>query len=223
MQSRLLPFAKDIARRYQDGEIASALAQEYGVSTTNMRYFLKTICGIPLRPPNRGKKPQQPAGRERAIVRDYTSGHSMMHLAAKYGLAYSTVQSIIDRYGAATGRRLRSPSLRVPTNTAELGYLAALVDGEGCIRIFEDAIRHRVVVRIANTDRALMDWLAQFGGTIHWHKRPDKPHYKPGGSWTVAQAIDAYHLLVAIEPYMIIKRARAQEAIASLRARWHFT
>ena len=40
MQSRLQPFAEDIVRRYQSGEIAAALAQEYGVSTTNMRYFL---------------------------------------------------------------------------------------------------------------------------------------------------------------------------------------
>jgi len=222
MQSRLQPFAEDIVRRYQSGEIAAALAQEYGVSTTNMRYFLRVICGVPLRPPNRGKKPQQPPVQEQVIVRDYRSGYSMTHLAVKYGLAYSTVQSIINRYRVATGRRLRSPSLRVPTNTADRGYLAALVDGEGSIRISEDAIRHRVIVRVANTDRALMGWLAQFGGTVHWYERPDKPHYKPGGSWTVAQAIDAYRLLIAIEPYMIIKRAKAQEAITYLRTHWRF-
>jgi hypothetical protein len=113
--------------------------------------------------------------------------------------------------------------LHVPTNIADLGYLAALVDGEGSIRIADDATRHRVIVRVANTDRALIDWLAQFGGTVHWHERPDKPHYKPDGSWTMAQAIDAYRLLIAIEPYMIVKRAKAQEAKTYLRTHWRFT
>jgi hypothetical protein len=209
-------------RRYQSGEIASAIAREYGVSTTAMRYFLRVVCEVPMRPPNRGKKPQQPRAREEAIVREYRSGHSMMHLAAQHKLAYDTVRSIIKRYGVVTGRRIRSPSLHLPSEIAQLGYLAALIDGEGCIRIFDSGRRRRVSVRVANTDHALMDWLTQFGGTIHWYEHPSHPHYKPGGSWTVAQAIDAYHLLMAVEPYMIVKRLRAQEAIAALRSRWHF-
>jgi hypothetical protein len=78
-------------------------------------------------------------------------------------------------------------------------------------------------VRIANTDRPLIEWLAQFGGTVHWDDRSARPHWKTIGTWTASQAIDAYHLLIAIEPYMIVKRSRAQEAIRYLRERWHFS
>jgi transposase len=223
MKSKLHPFTDEIVRRYQDGTTAEALAQEYGVGESTMRHFLKAICGIVMRPPNRGRKPQSPQEHEQEIVREYQAGDSMTLIASRHQIGYDAVRSIMRRYGATIGRRLHSPSIHLPTSEAQLGYIAALVDGEGCIRIFEDTIRHRVVVRIANTDRPLMEWLAQFGGTIHWYKRSTQPHWKTAGTWTVAQAIDAYHLLIAIEPYMIIKRSRAQEAIRYLREHWHFT
>ena len=223
MKSKLHPFTDEIVRRYQDGATAEELAQDYGVGESTIRYFLSVICGITMRPPNRGSKPRYPQECEAAVVREYQAGDSMTLLASRHAIGYDAVRSIIRRHDATTGRRLHSPSLRVPTSEAQLGYMAALVDGEGCIRIFEDAIRRRVVVRIANTDRPLMEWLSQFGGTVYWYKRPTKPHHKPNGTWVVAQAIDAYHLLTAIEPYMVIKRARAQEAIRYLREQWHFT
>jgi hypothetical protein len=223
MKSKLHPFTDEIVRRYKDGATAETLAQDYSVGKTTMRSFLRKTCGITMRPPHRGSKPRYPQEREAAVVRDYQTGNSMTLIASQQGISYDAVRSIIERYDATTGRRLRSPSLHLPTSEAQLGYIAALVDGEGYIRIFEDAIRRRVMVRIANTDRPLIEWLAQFGGRTYWHERPAKLHHKADGTWVVAQAIDAYHLLIAIEPYMIVKRAKAQEAIAYLREQWHFT
>ncbi len=223
MKSKLHPFTDEIARRYQDGATALALAQEYGVSKTTMRHFLKKICGIAMRPPNRGRKPRSPQEYEKEIVREYQAGDSMTLIASRHQIGYDAVRSIMRRYKATTGRRLRSPSIHVPTSEAQLGYLAALVDGEGTIRNFTHTGRRRIYVQVANTDRPLMEWLAQFGGTVHWHDRSAEPHYKTVGAWTVSQAIDAYHLLIAIEPYMIIKRPLAQQAIRDLREYWHFT
>lgn len=223
MKSKLTPFTDEIICRYQDGATAEELAQAYSMGKSTIRYFLRTVCEIPLRPQHRGSNPRYSQELERVLVQEYQAGDNITLIASHHAIRYDTVRSILKRYKAITGRRLRSASLQVPTSAAQLGYIAALVDGEGCIRVSEDAVRHRVVIRIANTDRPLIEWLAQFGGTVHWYDRPTKPHRKTAGAWTVAQAIDAYHLLIAIEPYMIIKRSRAEEAIRYLREQWHFT
>jgi hypothetical protein len=73
-------------------------------------------------------------------------------------------------------------------------------------------------VTIANTDVTLMEWLAQFGAHVHWDNKRRQPHYKRRAVWVVAQALDCFRLLVAIEPYLSVKRAKAQEAIDALRA-----
>lgn len=223
MKSKLTPFTDEIIRRYQDGATAEELAHVYSVSESTIRYFLRTGCSTPLRPPHRGSYPRYSQEFEKTLVQEYQAGDTITLIASRHAIGYDAVRSILKRYNAITGRRLRSASLQIPTSEAQLGYLAALVDGEGCIRIFEDATRRRVIVRIANTDRPLIEWLAQFGGTTHWSDRTGKPHWKTSGTWTVAQAIDVYHLLIAIEPYMIVKRSRAQEAIRYLREHWQFT
>jgi hypothetical protein len=222
MKSKLHPFTDEIMHRYQDGVTAEQLAQDYGVGKSTMRYFLKTVCGITMRSPRRGSEPRYPQEHEEMIVREYQAGNNITLIASRHAMRYGNVQSILKRYGATTGRRLRAPSIQVPTSEAQLGYLAALVDGEGSIRNFTHTGRRRVLVRVVNTDRPLMEWLAQFGGTVHWHDRSAK-HWKIAGMWTVSQAIDVYHLLIAIEPYLIIKRSLAQQAIRDLREYWHFT
>jgi transposase-like protein len=222
MKSKLHPFTDEIMRRYQDGATAEQLAQEYGVGKSTMYYFLKVVCDMTMRPPRHGSEPRYPPEREEAIVREYQEGNSITLIASRHAIRYDTVRSILKRHNAITGRRLRSASLRVPTSEAQLGYIAALVDGEGSIRNFIHAGRRRILVRVVNTDRPLIEWLAQFGGTVHWGNHSAKPHYKAAGMWTVSQAIDVYHLLIAIEPYMIVKRSLAREAIRDLREHWHF-
>lgn len=225
MKSKLHPFTNEITHRYQDGATAEQLAQEYGVGKSTMRYFLKKVCGITMRPPRRGSEPRYSQEHEEMIVREYQAGDSATLIASRHAMTYENVRSILNRHNALTRRRLHSPSIRLPTSEAQLGYIAALVDGEGTIHISRRASsgRHPVYVAIANTDRALMEWLAQFGGIVRWYDRANKPHWKRAATWTVAKAIDAYHLLIAIEPYMIVKRNRAQEAIRFLRDQWHFT
>lgn len=223
MKSKLTPFTDEIIHRYQDGATAEELARAYDVGESTIRYFLRTVCSTPLRPPHRGSYPRHSQELEETVVQEYQAGDTITLIASRHTIGYDAVRSILKRHHAITGRRLRSASLQVPTSEAQLGYIAALVDGEGTIRNFEHTGRHRILVRIANTDRALMEWLSQFGGTIHWYEHPIKTHYKPGGTWTVSQAIDVYHLLIAIEPYMIVKRDKAQEAIRTVREHWQFS
>ena len=59
----------------------------------------------------------------------------------------------------------------------ELAYTAGIVDGEGCIGIYETKRSGRVaglysVVTVTNTNLILLDWLvSRFGGTYNIHNR----------------------------------------------------
>ena len=121
MKSKLHPVTDEIIRRYLDGVTAEQLAQDYSVSKSTVCYFLKTVCGIAMRPPHRGSEPQHPQELEEMIVREYQAGDNITLLASRHAIRYSTVQSILKRHDARTGRRLRSASFHVPASEAQLG------------------------------------------------------------------------------------------------------
>jgi hypothetical protein len=223
MASRLTPFADEITRRYRAGETALALAQAYGVAHSTMRYFLAIVCQVPMRPQRRGSAPSQEPATERAIVQAYRDGSSLMDIRRQYGLRYETVISILRRHGITRCRGTHMSTLTVPTDRARLGYIAGLVDGEGTISVLQRGSRRpRASVSISNTDTQLMEWLAQLGGHVYWERKAHARGYKRRAVWTVAQALGCSRLLVAIEPYLVIKRSKAQEALATLQARWGF-
>ena len=104
--------------------------------------------------------------------------------------------------------------------------LAAFIDGEGSISIgysvhkdpkFEGSREKYEYVRldIANTDPRLMEWLVRvFGGSVRGagHKRKS-PAWKPAFWWTVS-CTRATDILRGCLPYFIMKRDRAELAIA---------
>jgi hypothetical protein len=188
-----------------------------------MGHFLKSICGVPMRPPNRGSRPACEAETERAVSALYDSGESANGIAGRLGLCHSHVVSILKRHGIYRRRRTRGPQLRLPDNEYQVGYIAGLLDGEGTIRQFSVRGREVVRVQIANTDRDLIAWLGSFGGAVNWDARDGRERAnKPCAAWKVNRAIDCYRLLLLLEPHLIIKRTRAREAIRLLREKWGF-
>lgn len=102
--------------------------------------------------------------------------------------------------------------------STDLAYLAGIIDGEGTITLTKnnrsDAFR-RIDVSVANTDRALIDWLkAEFGGKVRT-RASRKSHWKTGYEWRVG-ADQALRLLKRIRRYLRIKRPRAD----LICARW---
>lgn len=90
----------------------------------------------------------------------------------------------------------------------EIGYWAALIDGEGNISIRGRSVR----VTVGNTDEAVMEWMHQFGGGIYAHK--EIPNRRPAFSWSIGHRHDVQWLLSQIADAMIIKRTRARDALA---------
>ena len=115
-------------------------------------------------------------------------------------------------------------------------YMAALIDGEGCISLYrrlsdgEKYTRvHKVKantnpynqfsmrVQITNTDLRLMKWLiANFGG-VYYQKTQGTGKHKPAYEWRPKGRANVEKLLLGILPYMIIKPEQAKIALEYIR------
>ena len=223
-QSRLLPFKDAIVAAYEGGQSSTALAATYHVPPNTVRHFLKRVCLVAMRPPHRGRDAVLTPEVERTIVSAYLAGDSANGISQRLSFPYSHVVSVLKRQKVHTHRRTRSPSFEIPTDIATLAYIAGLIDGEGSIRLVKQRDRRPAVyLQISNTDEQLMAWLTKIGGFVYWEKATTKNRrVKRCAAWRVAQAIDCYRLLVAILPFLIIKRAKAVKAVDVLQLRWGF-
>jgi hypothetical protein len=113
------------------------------------------------------------------------------------------------------------PRLKVPTEAVDLAYIAGIVDGEGSIRSGGRSTKGRVKnrwegwqVSVANTDAALMQYLGRIGGRVYGNRHVGPLSKKPIYSWSVYRLDEVLALLKAIRPYLIIKRGKADQAIA---------
>lgn len=61
-----------------------------------------------------------------------------------------------------------------------------------------------------------MAWLSRLGGQVYWEPVRGR-RTKPLGVWKIAQAGNCTRLLQALEPFLVIKRQRALDAIAFIQ------
>ena len=99
-------------------------------------------------------------------------------------------------------------------------YLAGIIDGEGSIQA-----RHRIgpkggydyVVSVANTDEAMLRWLADnWGGTVSFRRR-HVAHHKDQWLWR-SYGSSAVAALEAALPFLITKRRQAELVLALVRS-----
>lgn len=95
-------------------------------------------------------------------------------------------------------------------SVAEAAYIAAMIDGEGTISVRGE---RNVRVTVANTDPELMAWMEGFGGTVTSTGRPIATR-RECFRWGVSNRHDVRWLLSQVEPYMIVKRQKAIDALA---------
>ena len=109
------------------------------------------------------------------------------------------------------------PVFERSASVAECAYLAGLIDGEGCICVVRwrnkaGGTQYQLRLRITNTNRTVLEWVAErFGGQIH----ADRTHpamWKPKFVWDVSSRT-ASRILELVSPYMIIKREKARLAL----------
>lgn len=94
-------------------------------------------------------------------------------------------------------------------------YVAGYIDGDGCISL-ADGQGNNPRISVASTDFIIIKWLlAHFGGKFYTKKQNDKLLYQ----WRVSGAANKLRFLLAVLPYLIIKRDKAKSGIAILRLR----
>jgi len=118
------------------------------------------------------------------------------------------------------------------SDKATYGYLAGILDGEGHITITRGTIKGRKVdgsdcvnyvctVGVRNTDKRLMTWLQQrFGGNIYPNKpSKNRPNWKTSFNWQLFGNKNLELLLLAVLPYLQLKKEQANIALEFLRLR----
>jgi len=101
---------------------------------------------------------------------------------------------------------------------AEKGYLAGIIDGEGCIMLARRKPKgksdpvYAVYVGIGNTSTKLLEWLNEKlpGRSYVQSVSKSRIGTKPGYSWIISGNRQCIAFLEEIEPYLIIKKEQAK-------------
>lgn len=98
-------------------------------------------------------------------------------------------------------------------------FIAGLFDGEGSIILWDRGFggrRKQLRCTISNTYEPIMHWLKETTGTgsIVRHKYPEETGYKIAFTWQ-CYGQNAVSLLKQMLPRLIIKKQRAEEALAN--------
>lgn len=107
---------------------------------------------------------------------------------------------------------MKEPSATIGQSVLSPQYVAGLFDGEGCIAFYRAGGWYHPAVSIGMVDREPLDMLmAQYGGTISAQK-PGKLNRQVAYQWRVFGRVAAA-FLTDITPYLIIKRAQAENVL----------
>lgn len=218
------PATPILIEEYQAGASTPQLARKYGMHHAAIQGRLKR-AGIKLRPA-RARALYDCAERTNEAVRLYTQeGLSMASIARRIGVSHSTVQRALAERGVATRPNgCRDATIHIPRSATDIAYMAGLFDGEGNLQI-RGRNNGSVATKLAvySTTPAAVEWVAKtFGGSVRWdHKRHEQRGWKPMGIWEIYRAQDVGRLLVAMMPYLIIKRAAARKALRHFREVLH--
>lgn len=98
------------------------------------------------------------------------------------------------------------------SDKAKYSYLAGIIDGEGCLTIGAGnkgtVTNYNSVVMVTSTSEKLVKWLLHnFGG--NYYKAEAVKNCKAAFRWRFLKKADIERLLLAILPYLIIKREQA--------------
>jgi len=131
----------------------------------------------------------------------------------------------------------KATTLRITTNFIErkifietwpdfdIGYFAGIVDGEGCIDITKGNRKNGKSyftsrLHIVNTDINLMEWLKErIGMGSYYREHRERDNHKKCYTFVISAVNDLLGILKAIEPYLVIKKEKAQEIIKLLEDR----
>lgn len=121
---------------------------------------------------------------------------------------------------------LRHPGIDIShLSDIEKGYIAGFMDGEGSIIFYKDRKILNPALQFPNTHKGAVEWLQKkltTGSLAITVREKNNPKWKTLYQLHIHGAKQVYDILVVIEPYLIIKREKAQEAIRMLKEKYRF-
>lgn len=114
-----------------------------------------------------------------------------------------------------------NPEATVPSH--EVAYTAGFFDGEGCVNIARYLQRgrpyHTLAIIFTNTDFQVLDWLQRrWGGILSKPTKPLDDRHRSSRHLRFS-AGPARPLLLAMLPYLIIKKSQVEIALEFIEAR----
>ncbi len=193
---------------YKSGKSIDDLAVEFSCSPTPIRRLLIDF-GVPFRPAIRPKKLRHFHEQVKSLYRE---GKNTKQIAKIFNVDRNTVSQCLDSISIRRNAPLAKRTFDI-TGEYNKGIFAGLLVGEGSIITRGNGNS----IRIVNTDKEIIDWLAQWGGKIYC-AAPRKRCPTPCFIWDLSAAINVFHCLTLILPYIIGKKRKlAQEAIKHLQ------
>lgn len=149
---------------------------------------------------------------------------------------YQIPKWLIEKHGAGScyikayklklSTDIRHPGIDTSRfSETDKGYIAAFLDGEGSILFYQDRKKLNPALYFANTHQGVLKYLQKkltIGSLAITRRTYKNPKYKDLFQLHIHGAKQVYDILKAIEPYLIIKRDKAQEAIRLLKEKYRF-
>ena len=143
-----------------------------------------------------------------------------------YGVSHSTVRSWLREYNIPVKRPFTS-KLKVNLSETNKAYLAGLMDGDGTINIGKFKNKRAKTGFGVSTDVAFITTYKHFadkiheliGGDLQVFIYRDSREKKEGYRVSMSNARSRLALLELIEPYLILKKERAQIMIEYINSR----
>lgn len=109
---------------------------------------------------------------------------------------------------------LASREVRINTEVsdAELGYLAGIIDADGCI-VFNATRGSEFGLQASMTDHNVIDWIHErFAGRVNMGQ--ELPSGKRMKTWVLYRQADLDYLLPRLIPHLVAKRKRTSALLA---------
>ena len=136
---------------------------------------------------------------------------TIMEIGRRLHASNKRIAEILRDAGIEKRRRrvwLRGASIHIPNDVCKIGYMAGIIDGEGCLYL-KKGEKESYSVQVANTSKDLMCWIQKEFGGFTTRYEPPRPNHKVLYTWRIGNILGVRDILCAVIPYLVIKKKKA--------------
>lgn len=215
---KLLPNRSWMAIKHKASRLGLSRQYPFTETITALRETMKAYRGIRRSPETEFPNPW--TEEEDTLLHALYPNHPRWEVELNLpNRSWVAIESRAHNLGIHRESIYETTNLPLPTLTeAEKGYIAGMLDGEGCITANRGRKRKRdglygigtITVFIANSDPKVIKWMHEkIGGKISMHV-PRNPKHSISYWLSFYGKERISTILTVLEPYLIIKKAQAQ-------------